>query len=123
MILLLLLLLLIPFLLNSYYSFLPVEAINLELDPEEDGPVAEWFYDHKALVDTPFVNGSTYRHWKLDLPIMSTLYRLGNQLLSDIPDKNYMYLFDKTSFFTGNKMIIMILLLLLLLFSYFLSIF
>jgi pre-mRNA-processing factor 8 len=26
----------------------PLEAINMDLDPEEDGPVYEWFYDHKV---------------------------------------------------------------------------
>ena len=35
---------------------------------------------------------------------MSTLYRLGNQLLSDITDKNYMYLFDKKAFFTAKAL-------------------
>ena len=30
----------------------PLEAICMDLDPEEDGPVAEWFYDHKPLTDT-----------------------------------------------------------------------
>ena len=26
----------------------PLEAIAMELDDEEDAPVAEWFYDHKV---------------------------------------------------------------------------
>ena len=30
----------------------PLEAIQLELDPEEDSPVYEWFYDHKPLIDS-----------------------------------------------------------------------
>jgi pre-mRNA-processing factor 8 len=30
----------------------PLEAIQIEMDSEEDGAVAEWFYDHKALVGT-----------------------------------------------------------------------
>lgn len=33
---------------------------------------------------------------------MSTLYRLGGQLLSDLVDDNYFYLFDLKSFFTGK---------------------
>ena len=33
----------------------PLEAICMDLDPEEDGPVAEWFYDHKPLADTKYV--------------------------------------------------------------------
>ncbi len=49
-----------------------------------------------------FICGPTYRKWKLDLPIMSTLYRLAGQLLSDLTDKNYFYLFDLKSFFTAK---------------------
>jgi hypothetical protein len=53
-----------------------LQAIELELDPEEDGAVAEWFYEHQPLkYNSAFVNGPSYRRWKLPLPIMSTLYR------------------------------------------------
>ena len=51
-----------------------------------------------------FVNGSTYHHWNLSLGIMSTLYRLGNQLLTDLVDDNYFYLFDLKSFFTAKAL-------------------
>lgn len=51
-----------------------------------------------------FVNGSTYRKWNLSLGIMSTLYRLGNQLLTDLVDDNYFYLFDLKSFFTAKAL-------------------
>jgi pre-mRNA-processing factor 8 len=50
------------------------------------------------------VNGSSYKRWALNLPIMSTLYRLANQLLSDLNDRNYFYLFDKKSFFTAKAL-------------------
>lgn len=50
------------------------------------------------------VNGSTYRHWNLTLEVMSTLYRLGNQLLTDLVDNNYFYLFDLKSFFTAKAL-------------------
>ncbi|CAF4526478.1 unnamed protein product [Rotaria sp. Silwood2] len=30
----------------------PLEAIQLQLDPEEDRAIYEWFYDHKPLTDT-----------------------------------------------------------------------
>ena len=30
----------------------PLEPIQMELDPEEDGSVYEWFYEHNPLVDT-----------------------------------------------------------------------
>ena len=82
----------------------PLEAIQLQLDPEEDRSIYEWFYDHKPLTDTKMVNGSTYRRWQLSLPILSTLYRMGNQLLTDLVDDNYFYLFDLKSFFTAKAL-------------------
>lgn len=80
----------------------PLEAIRMELDGSEDKAVADWFYDNKPLLDSPHVNGSTYRRWWLDIPKMATLYRLANQLLSDLVDDNYFYLFDLKSFFTAK---------------------
>ena len=35
---------------------------------------------------------------------MSNLYRLGNQLLTDLVDDNYFYLFDLKSFFTAKAL-------------------
>ena len=35
---------------------------------------------------------------------MSTLYCLGNQLLTDLTDENYFYLFDMKSFFTAKAL-------------------
>jgi len=83
----------------------PMEAIQLELDEEEDAPVYEWFYEHRPLqYEGKYVNGPTYRKWRLDLPIMSTLYRLASQLLSDLVDRNYFYLFDLKSFKTAKAL-------------------
>ena len=50
------------------------------------------------------VSGPAYKWWHLTLPQMSTLYRLGNQLLTDLVDKNYFYLFDLKSFFTAKAL-------------------
>ena len=50
------------------------------------------------------INGSSYRKWNITLPIMSTLYRLGNQLLTDLVDDNYFYLFDLKAFFTAKAL-------------------
>lgn len=50
------------------------------------------------------MNGSTYRRWNLSIPILSTLYRLGNQLLTDLVDDNYFYLFDLKCFFTAKAL-------------------
>ncbi|KPV75640.1 uncharacterized protein RHOBADRAFT_52685 [Rhodotorula graminis WP1] len=82
----------------------PLEAIQLELDEDEDAPIAEWFYDSKPLVDTPHVNGSSYKLWNLDLPQMANLYRFGRTLLSDFNDSNYFYLFEPKSFFTAKAL-------------------
>nr|CAH7714038.1 unnamed protein product [Callosobruchus chinensis] len=82
----------------------PLEAIQIELDAEEDSAIAKWFYDHKPLVGTKYVNGPTYRRWNLTLPMMATLYRLANQLLTDLVDDNYFYLFDTKSFFTAKAL-------------------
>ncbi|KTW31264.1 pre-mRNA-processing-splicing factor 8 [Pneumocystis jirovecii RU7] len=82
----------------------PLEAIQMDLDAEEDGAVAEWFYEHKALVDTVHVNGPTYRRWNLNLAQMSTLYRLAHQLLSDLVDQNYFYLFNLNSWITSKSL-------------------
>jgi pre-mRNA-processing factor 8 len=77
----------------------PLEAIQLDLDSEEDSAIIEWFYGPKPLIDTPSVNGPSYKFWNLSLPVMANLYRLGRTLLSDQPDPNSGYLFDKKAFF------------------------
>ncbi|KAL2493475.1 Pre-mRNA-processing-splicing factor [Abeliophyllum distichum] len=82
----------------------PLEPIQLELDEEEDSAVNTWFYDHKPLVKTKLINGPSYRKWHLSLPIMATLHRLAGQLLSDLIDRNYFYLFDMESFFTAKAL-------------------
>jgi pre-mRNA-processing factor 8 len=82
----------------------PMEPIQMELDEDDDEQVYEWFYDAKPLMHTPMVNGTTYRKWSLELPVMATLYRLASQLLSDLVDKNFFYLFDKKSFFTSKAL-------------------
>jgi pre-mRNA-processing factor 8 len=82
----------------------PGEPIQMELDEEEDGAVYEWFYEHRPLLDTPHVNGPSYKTWNMTLPQMATLYRLSHQLLSDVVDKNYFYMFDKESFFTAKAL-------------------
>mmetsp|Transcript_28524 Transcript_28524/g.46221 ORF Transcript_28524/g.46221 Transcript_28524/m.46221 type:complete len:2342 (+) Transcript_28524:3-7028(+) len=82
----------------------PLEAIQMELDDEEDAPVAKWFYDNKPLYYTTYVNGPSYKRWRLDLPILGVLHRLASQLLSDLIDRNYHYLFDIKSFFTAKAL-------------------
>jgi len=82
----------------------PLEPIQMELDEAEDGPVIEWFYEHRPLLDMPHVNGPSYKEWNLTLPQMATLYRLSHQLLSDLVDKNYFHMFDLNSFLTAKAL-------------------
>ncbi|KAF2822375.1 PROCN-domain-containing protein [Ophiobolus disseminans] len=82
----------------------PLEPIQLELHEDEDGPVIEWFYEHRPLLDTPHINGPSYETWNLDLPQMATLYRLSRELLSDIVDKNYFHMFEMNSFLTAKAL-------------------
>ena len=50
------------------------------------------------------MNGSTYKKWNLSLPQIATLYRMANQLMTDLVDDNYFYLFDLKSFFTAKAL-------------------
>ncbi|KAI9821051.1 MAG: pre-mRNA-splicing factor 8 [Pycnora praestabilis] len=82
----------------------PLEPIQMELDETEDGPVFEWLYEHRPLLDTSHVNGPSYKTWNLTLPQMATLYRLSHQLLSDLVDKNYFHMFELNSFLTAKAL-------------------
>jgi len=82
----------------------PLEPIQMELDDSEDGAVLEWFYENRPLLDTPHVNGPSYKEWNLSLPQMATLYRLSHQLLSDLVDKNYFHMFELNSFLTAKAL-------------------
>ena len=59
---------------------------------------------YRVIVVNRFISGTGYRKWNLSLEIMSTLYRLGNQLVTDLTDQNYYYLFDAKSFFTAKAL-------------------
>ncbi|KAL5624781.1 hypothetical protein BROUX41_004841 [Berkeleyomyces rouxiae] len=82
----------------------PLEPIQFELDEDDDEAVYEWFYDHRPLLDTPHVNGPSYKTWNMSLQQMATLFRLSRPLISDVVDKNYFYLFDLPSFFTAKAL-------------------
>jgi len=76
----------------------------MELDEEEDNAVFDWFYDHEPLKFTDKVSGPAYKKWFLNLEIMGNLYRLASQMLSDLADQNYFYLFDQKSFYTAKAL-------------------
>ncbi|KYQ89964.1 hypothetical protein DLAC_08534 [Tieghemostelium lacteum] len=81
------------------------DSIQMDLDPEDDQAVIDWFYDSRPLMrDQRYVNGPSYKRWRLDLPIMSTLFRIASPLLSDLTDPNHFYLFDDQSFMTAKAL-------------------
>lgn len=80
------------------------EAIRLELDEEDDAPVMQWFYDHRPLRFTKMVNGPSYKSWRLPVAVLANLHRLAEQLLTDVRDRNYFYLFDFPSFVTAKSL-------------------
>ncbi|UKK01357.1 Prp8 protein [Theileria orientalis] len=83
----------------------PLESIQMQLDPDEDASVIDWFYDHKPLqYDQKRMNGTSYRKWFLTIEQMSVLYRLASQLFSDIQDDNYFYLFNLKAFYTAKAL-------------------
>jgi pre-mRNA-processing factor 8 len=83
----------------------PREGISLELDPEEDAAIYNWFYQHMPLKhNLKVMNGPSYKEWQLPVPVMSSLYRMADQLLSDIFDKNYYYLFEEKAFMTAKAL-------------------
>ncbi|KAF7244228.1 Pre-mRNA-processing-splicing factor 8 [Varanus komodoensis] len=63
-----------------------------------------WVIEPVYIAQWGYVNGSTYQRWQFTLPMMSTLYRLANQLLTDLVDDNYFYLFDLKAFFTSKAL-------------------
>ncbi|KNC53021.1 pre-mRNA-processing-splicing factor 8 [Thecamonas trahens ATCC 50062] len=79
---------------DSILDVLPLDPIAMELDPLEDAPVYDWFYDPRPLAASAH----------LPLDIMATLHRLASQLLSDVTDPNYGYLFDLPSFVTSKSL-------------------
>ncbi|KAK0384896.1 hypothetical protein NLU13_7375 [Sarocladium strictum] len=82
----------------------PLDPIQMELNEEEDEAIIEWFYDHRPLLDTPHVNGPSYKSWNLTLPQMANLLRLSRPLLSEVVDKNYFHLFELKSLLTAKAL-------------------
>jgi len=89
----------------------PPEAIIMDLDEKDDEAVYDWFYDHKPLSDaleysSEYVNGPSYKTWRLDIPIMANLYKLAGSLCpnADLRDSNYWYLFDESNFRTSKAL-------------------
>eukprot|EP00835_Amoeboradix_gromovi_P001880 NODE_96_length_21330_cov_0.419858.p1 type:complete len:2207 gc:universal NODE_96_length_21330_cov_0.419858:801-7421(+) len=75
----------------------PLEAVQLDLDDQEDESVIDWIYEP----DCPMTSGN---HYRFDANTLSTLYRLASPLTTDIYDLNYYYLFNDKSFLTSKAL-------------------
>ena len=58
-----------------------LDPIWYDLDDKKDAAVIDWFYDERPLSDTKFVNGTSYKTWRLPVSVMSNLHRLSERLL------------------------------------------
>jgi pre-mRNA-processing factor 8 len=94
----------------------PGEAVQLDLSNDEQYElIQDWFYDdqplsnirqtrEKPLADHVYVNGPSYKYWRLSTPIMAQLYGLAEPLLNAFPDQNIRHLFDLPEFMTAKAL-------------------
>eukprot|EP00536_Pseudo-nitzschia_multiseries_P007696 jgi/Psemu1/319191/estExt_fgenesh1_pm.C_1830010 len=93
----------------------PGEAIQLDLDDPQYDLIRDWFYDQQPLGDVrenpgdeilkhAWVNGPSYKTWRLDTQIMSQMFELAEPLLNAFPDKNVRYNFDLPHFLTAKAL-------------------
>jgi len=87
---------------------------NLQEQQNHQPVVSEdWFYDFQPLSDITsdidgkqiYVNGTSYKSWRLPTDMLAELYRLASPILNDsLLDKNYWHLFNLESFITGKAL-------------------
>ena len=93
----------------------PGEAVQLDLSDEQYEVVRDWFYDTEPLTDVGaindgplkqhvFVNGPSYKVWRLSTPIMAQLYDLAEPLMDAFPDLNRRFLFELPEFLTAKAL-------------------
>lgn len=95
-----------------------LEGVRMDLDEEDDAYVKDWLYDsgsHMPLCerdhvedticeDLVWVNGPSYKKWRLGTPIMENIYRLAGPLVSGQKDANYWHLFNIDHFLTAKAL-------------------
>ncbi|CAB4304759.1 unnamed protein product [Prunus armeniaca] len=67
---------------------------------DDEEPPLDYADNLLDIVDLP----EPIQLWHLSLPIMETLHRFAGQVLSDLVDRNYFYLFDRESFLTAKAL-------------------
>ena len=94
----------------------PADAVQMDFEGDEYALIQDWFYEtrpladirstrEKPLSDHVFVNGPSYKVWRLSTPIMAQLYGLAEPLLTAFPDqRNNRHLFDLPEFLTAKAL-------------------
>ena len=99
----------------------PPDAVQMDFSDTNDyALIQDWFYDTQPLADIRttqrdtenqllsdhvYVNGPSYKVWRLSTSIMSQLYGLAEPLLNAFPDeRNHRYLFDLPEFLTAKAL-------------------
>ena len=93
----------------------PGESVQLDLNDDQYELIRDWFYDPQPLSDVRedstnpllkhiYVNGPSYKIWRLSTPVMTQLYELAEPLLNAFPDGNVRYLFDLPQFLTAKAL-------------------
>jgi len=94
----------------------PPEAVQLDLSEDNQYELLQdWFYDNQPLsdirqdkehplADHVYVNGASYKEWRLSTSIMAQLHNLAEPLLNPHTDLNHRYLFDTPYFLTAKAL-------------------
>lgn len=98
----------------------PPEAVQLDWSEQEEQTaelLSEWFYDSEPLSDIRqhkdhplsehvYVNGPSYKEWRLSTTVMHELYQLAEPMLNSHggDDNNHRYLFDTNYFLTAKAL-------------------
>ena len=94
----------------------PAEGVQLDLAEDEQYELLQdWFYDSRPLADIResrelpladhvYVNGPSYKEWRLSSAIMAQLHNLAEPLLNPHGDQNHRYLFDTPYFLTAKAL-------------------
>ncbi|KAL0224761.1 hypothetical protein RCL1_002673 [Eukaryota sp. TZLM3-RCL] len=89
-------------------NILPLQvpsSIEFPLSIDTDSAVINFFNSHLPLSENlKFVNGPSYKTWKLPIEIMSNLFRLALPILNSNIDLNTNYLFNSASFLTAKAL-------------------
>merc|ERR1711862_236097 len=96
-----------------------LEGVQMELDEYDDMFIKDWFYnsgprplgkkehwkDSECCKNIVWINGPSYKKWRLGTPILANLYRLAAPILgTKLKDANFWHLFNLDHFLTAKAL-------------------